>query len=92
MLTQLKRKKAAVFFNSTSTYSKSLKGEFTTALYGDGGQVVAEYDFASGGFNAGDDVEKAIKEGAEVLMLAPNSATLDKALQVVAVNRNRLQF
>jgi branched-chain amino acid transport system substrate-binding protein len=92
MLTQLKRKKAAVFFNSTSTYSKSLKGEFTTALYGDGGQVVAEYDFASGAFNAGDDVEKAIKEGAEVLMLAPNSATLDKALQAVAVNRNRLQL
>ncbi len=90
MLTQLKRKKAAVFFNSTSTYSKSLKGEFTTALYGDGGQVVAEYDFASGAFNAGDDVEKAIKEGAEVLMLAPNSATLDKALQVMAVNRKRL--
>jgi branched-chain amino acid transport system substrate-binding protein len=92
MLTQVKRKKAAVFFNSSSTYSKSLKGEFTTALYGDGGQVVAEYDFASPAFNAGDDVEKAIKEGAEVLMLAPNSATLDKALQVVAVNRNRLQL
>jgi branched-chain amino acid transport system substrate-binding protein len=92
MLTQLKRKKAAVFFNSGSNYSKSLKGEFTTALYGDGGQLLAEYDFANPTFNAGDDVEQAIKQGAEVLMLAPNSAKLDKALQVVAVNRKRLQL
>jgi branched-chain amino acid transport system substrate-binding protein len=89
-LNQLKKKKAAVFFNSGSNYSKSLKGEFTTALFGDGGQVVGEYDLGSSSFGAGDSVEQAIKQGAEVLMLAPNSATLDKALQVVAVNRNRL--
>ncbi len=92
MLTQLKLKKAAVFFNSGSNYSKSLKGEFTTALYGDGGQVVAEYDLANPAFNAGDDVEQAIKQGAEVFMLAPTSETLDKALQVVAVNRKRLKL
>ncbi|MGC1396294.1 MAG: ABC transporter substrate-binding protein [Coleofasciculaceae cyanobacterium] len=89
-LNNLKKKKAAVFFNSESNYSKSLKGEFTTALFGDGGQVVGEYDLGSSSFGAGDSVEQAIKQGAEVLMLAPNSATLDKALQVVAVNRNRL--
>lgn len=92
LLTQLKKKKAAVFFNSGSNYSKSLKGEFTTALFGDGGQVVGEYDLGNSGFNAGNSVDQAIKQGAEVLMLAPNSATLDKALQVVAVNRNRLQL
>ena len=92
MLTQLKRQKAAVFFNSSSNYSKSLKGEFTTALYGDGGKVVAEYDLGSNAFNAGDSVEQAIKQGAEVLMLAPDSPTLDKALQVVAANRNRLKL
>lgn len=92
MLTQLKSKKAAVFFNSSSNYSKSLKGEFTTALYGDGGQVVAEYDLANSAFNPADDVEQAIKQGAEVLLLAANSATLDKALQVVAVNRKRLKL
>ncbi len=92
MLTQLKRQKAAVFFNSSSNYSKSLKGEFTTALYGDGGKVVAEYDLASNAFNAGNSVEQAIKQGAEVLMLAPDSPTLDKALQVAAANRNRLKL
>jgi branched-chain amino acid transport system substrate-binding protein len=92
MLTQLKKQKAAVFFNSKSTYSKSLKDEFTTALFGDGGQVVAEYDFNSPSFNVGDNVNQAIKQGAEVLMLAPNSATLDQALQVVQVNDKRVQL
>lgn len=92
MLTQLKKQKAAVFFNSKSNYSKSLKNEFTTALFGDGGQVVAEYDFSSPNFNGADSVNQAIKQGAEVLMLAPNSATLDQALQVVQVNDKRAKL
>lgn len=90
MLTQLKKQKAVIFFNSTSSYSKSLKNEFTTAIYGDGGQIVSEIDFANGNFNAADSVEKAIAQGAEVIMLASNSSTIDQALQVVKVNAKRL--
>jgi len=90
MLTKLQKKKAAVFFNSASNYSKSLKSEFTTALYGDGGQVVSEFDFAKGNFNAADSFKSAIAQGAEVMMLAANTATLDQALQVVQVNAKRL--
>lgn len=90
MLTQLKKQKAVIFFNSTSSYSKSLKNEFTTAIYGDGGQIVSEFDFANGNFNAADSVEKAIAQGAEVIMLASNSSTIDQALQVVKVNAKRL--
>ncbi|MEG4286690.1 ABC transporter substrate-binding protein [Microcoleus sp. A006_D1] len=90
MLTKLQKKKAAVFFNSASNYSKSLKSEFTTALYGDGGQVVSEFDFAKGNFNAADSFKIAIAQGAEVIMLAANTATLDQALQVVQVNAKRL--
>jgi branched-chain amino acid transport system substrate-binding protein len=92
MLTQLQKKKAVVFFNSESNYSKSLKDEFTTALYGDGGQVVAEFELKSASFNAVDAVQQAIGKGAEVLMLAPNSAALESALQVVQVNDKRLQL
>jgi branched-chain amino acid transport system substrate-binding protein len=92
MLTQLKKQKAAVFFNSKSNYSKSLKDEFTTALFGDGGQIVAEYDFNNPSFNAADNVNQAIIQGADVLMLAPNSATLDQALQVVQVNDKRVKL
>ncbi|NJK67771.1 MAG: ABC transporter substrate-binding protein [Microcoleus sp. SU_5_3] len=90
MLTKMQKKKAAVFFNSASNYSKSLKSEFTTALYGDGGQVVSEFDFAKGNFNAADSFKSAIAQGAEVIMLAANTATLDQALQVVQVNAKRL--
>lgn len=90
MLTKLQKQKAAVFFNSASGYSKSLKSEFTTALYGDGGQVVSEFDFSKGNFNATESVKSAIAQGAEVIMLAANSATLDQALQVVQVNAKRL--
>ncbi|HEY9607078.1 MAG TPA: ABC transporter substrate-binding protein [Allocoleopsis sp.] len=92
MLTQLQKKKAAVLFNAQSSYSKSLKDEFTTAVYGDGGQVVAEFDLKSPNFNPVDAVQQAIGKGADVLMLAPNSATLEQALQIVQVNDRRLQL
>ncbi|MEG4942757.1 ABC transporter substrate-binding protein [Microcoleus sp. F4-D5] len=90
MLVKLQKQKAAVFFNSASSYSKSLKDEFTTALYGDGGQIVSEFDFAKGNFNAAESLKSAIAQGAEVIMLASNSATIDQALQVVQVNAKRL--
>ncbi|MEG3926088.1 MULTISPECIES: ABC transporter substrate-binding protein [unclassified Microcoleus] len=90
MLGKLQKQKAAVFFNSASSYSKSLKNEFTTANYADGGQIVSEFDFAKGNFNAAESVKSAIAQGAEVIMLASDSATLDQALQVVQVNAKRL--
>ena len=92
MLTQLKKQKAVIFLNSTSNYSKSLKNEFTTAIYGDGGQIVSEFDLGNPNFNAADSVEKAIAQGAEVIMLASDSATIDQALQVVQINAKRLQL
>ena len=92
MLTQLKKQKAAVFFNSQSSYSQSLKNEFTTTLLGDGGEVVAEFDFSRPNFNVASNVQEAIGQGAEVLMLAPNTAVLDQALQVVQVNDKHLQL
>ncbi|MEC4985605.1 MAG: ABC transporter substrate-binding protein [Oscillatoria sp. PMC 1068.18] len=87
---ELKLQKAVVFFNSESSYSKSLKDEYTTALFGDGGEVIAEYDLIDPNFNSASAVNDAIAKGAEVLMLAANSATLDQALQVVQVNDKRL--
>ncbi|NEQ21651.1 MAG: ABC transporter substrate-binding protein [Microcoleus sp. SIO2G3] len=92
MLTQLKKQKAAVFFNSKSNYSQSLKNEFSTTLLGDGGEVVAEFDFSSPNFDVASNVQDAIGQGADVLMLAPNTAALDQALQVVQVNDKRLQL
>jgi branched-chain amino acid transport system substrate-binding protein len=92
MLNNLQKQNAAVYFNSESSYSKSLKEEFTTALTSDGGSVVAEYDLASPAFRAAESVDQATKQGAQVLVLAANNATLNSALQVVTANRQRLQI
>ncbi|MCG8361722.1 MAG: ABC transporter substrate-binding protein, partial [Pseudanabaenales cyanobacterium] len=73
MLEDLQKQKAAVFFNSESDYSQSLKNEFTTAVFGDGGQVIAEFDLASPSFSALDTVEQVLQQEVEVLMLAANT-------------------
>ena len=88
MLTNLKKQKVAVFFNSQSEYSKSIKDVFTTAIFGGGGQVVKEFDLTSAGFNASQAVKEARDQGAEVLMLASNTSSLDQALQVAQTNTN----
>ncbi|NEP59074.1 MAG: ABC transporter substrate-binding protein [Symploca sp. SIO2G7] len=90
MLKELKQQNAAVFFNSESNYSKSLKDVFTTTVFSEGGKVVSEHDLAKSNFNAADAVKEAMELEAEVLMLAPNSGTLDQALFVVQVNDRRL--
>ena len=89
-LEELNLTKAAVFFNSQSNYSKSLKDVFTTDLFGQGGQVVAEYDFSASDFDAGRMVREAGDRGAEVLMLAANSAVLAELLEAIAANEGNL--
>jgi branched-chain amino acid transport system substrate-binding protein len=90
MVKTLQKKKAVVFFNSQSNYSQSLKSEFVSSLALEGGQISSEVDLSQGNFSAAKSVERAIQEGAEVLMLAANTETLDKTLQVVQVNQKRL--
>lgn len=43
-------------------------------------------------FSAANSFQQAWDAGAETIMLAPNTATLDKALQVIHVNRQRLNL
>ncbi len=90
MVKNLQKKNAAVFFNSQSNYSQSLKSEFVSSVSLEGGQVSSEFDLSQADFSAARSVEQAIKQGAEVLMLVPNTNTQDKALQVVQVNQKRL--
>ena len=92
MLTELKQKNVAVFYTSQSNYSQSLKSEFVTAVFLEGGQVVNIFDLSDANFSAADSFQQAMEEGAEVIMLAANTGTLDKALQVVQVNRQRLSL
>ncbi|MEO1394085.1 MAG: ABC transporter substrate-binding protein [Cyanobacteria bacterium J06634_5] len=86
----LKQSKAAVFYTSDSTYSNSVKSEFTTELLTSGGQVVIDFDITAAGFSAGRAVQSAKEAGAEVIMLALTTATADTALQIISVNQGEL--
>jgi len=90
MVTQLKQQRAAVFFNSQSAYSQSIKSEFSAALSLEGGQVVSEFDLSNAAFDAGNSLKQAQQSGATVLALFPNSELLDRVLQVVQLNQRKL--
>jgi branched-chain amino acid transport system substrate-binding protein len=89
-LTSMKRKKAIVFFNGDSNYSKSLKSEFVTDMGLGGGTVVQEVDMNAADFNATTSMAQATTLGADVIMLAANTGTLPKAMEVVKVNNKKL--
>ncbi|AFZ34245.1 amino acid/amide ABC transporter substrate-binding protein, HAAT family [Stanieria cyanosphaera PCC 7437] len=90
LLQQLKLQQAAVFYNSASSYSNSLKNIFTTDIFAQGGDIVGEFDLGSNSFNAADAVRQAQQQKAQALVLLANSATLDPALLVIQVNNRQL--
>lgn len=89
-LNKLQRQRAVVYFSSKSAYSKSLKGEFATAFSLGGGQVVSEVDLSQSGISLGNTLNSAQQQGADVIVLLPNTGTLNEALQVIAVNQKAL--
>ena len=89
-LQKISNVKAVVFFNSQSNYSQSLKSEFITALGLGGGQVVSEFDLSSLTFTPSKSLQQAQQEGANLIALLGDSGTLDKALQVVQINGQKL--
>jgi branched-chain amino acid transport system substrate-binding protein len=91
-LKTLQQKNFAVFFNSQSDYSVSLKSEFVTAVSLGGGKVSSEYDLSSPEFGASRAIDQSLKQGVKVLMLAANTGTLDKALQVVDAAQQRVNL
>ena len=92
MLETLQQKNVAVFYSSQSNYSQSLKSEFIAAVSLGGGQIIETFDLSDANFSAADSFQRAMDGGSQVLMLAANNGTLDKALQVIQVNRQRLSL
>lgn len=89
-LNVIKRKKPIVFFNGDSGYSKSLKSEFVNNINTGGGVVAQEVDMNAADFNASTAMAQATTLGADVIMLAANTGTVPKAMQVVEVNNKKL--
>lgn len=90
MVDVLGEQNAAVYYNSESSYSTSLKNEFVQDLSTGGGRVVDEFDVSDSSFNARNTLQQAEQRGAEVLVLATNTPTLEQALQVIASNDGQL--
>ncbi|MGK7943390.1 MAG: ABC transporter substrate-binding protein, partial [Microcystaceae cyanobacterium] len=90
MLQQQKLKKVAVFYDSSSSDSNSLKTEFITAVNLGGGQIVGQYDLSRSDFSATQSLKQASSNKAEVIMIANDSQTLDRSLQVIQVNQKKL--
>ncbi|NEP50301.1 MAG: ABC transporter substrate-binding protein [Moorea sp. SIO3C2] len=86
MLQDLKQHNVAVFYNSQSESSQSLKSEFVTAVFLEGGRVVSEFDVSEKNFSAAKSFKQAINRGAQALMLGADSSTLDQVLNVVQLN------
>ncbi|KYC40946.1 hypothetical protein WA1_25365 [Scytonema hofmannii PCC 7110] len=94
-----KNNNVTIFYNSNSNYSKSLACEFRNAVVdakeqkcdfknsdlNAKGQVreVNWYDLYEQNFNAALSVKQAIDKGTQVLMLAADTSTLPKALEVI---------
>ncbi|MBD1912006.1 MULTISPECIES: ABC transporter substrate-binding protein [unclassified Leptolyngbya] len=92
MLNRLQQQKVALFYSSTSASSRSLRLELGSALTVEGGQLLREYDLAGPGFSPVDSFNQAALQGATALILLPDAAQVDRALQVVRVNRGRLSL
>ncbi|MCM0591501.1 MAG: ABC transporter substrate-binding protein [Gloeotrichia echinulata DVL01] len=92
MLNILNKKKAAVFYDSGSSYSNSLKNAFEVEISQNGGNLVDYFDFSSPNFNADANVKQAIDRGAEVLMLAAPDDKLKLVLNIINSNNKQLKL
>lgn len=93
MIEQMGVRNVAVFYNSQSDYSKSLKDAFSSIVLTEGGNVVAEIDLnTAASFNAFDSLKQARDRGAEALMLAANTPTRSQAFQVITANQGQLKL
>lgn len=73
--------------------SQSLKEEFTSTVFADGGRVVnTPCDFSAPDFNASESLSQMISSGAEAVLLAPSVDRINQAMDVAQANQGRLQL
>jgi eukaryotic-like serine/threonine-protein kinase len=89
--TKLKKKRVAIIYNASNTYSNSLKDEFKNAFfYSSKGEIVSEIDLNQGDFDPADSLKALNQAKAEVILLATNGDKLDQALLLAQLNSNKL--
>ncbi|HEY9810707.1 MAG TPA: ABC transporter substrate-binding protein [Halomicronema sp.] len=86
-------KNVAICADSQAEASLSLKDEFTSNFFADGGKVSStRCDFSAADFNAQKIVSQAVSDGADGLLLAVSVGNLNRAIDVAKANRNRLDL
>ncbi|MBH8566377.1 ABC transporter substrate-binding protein [Nostoc sp. CENA67] len=91
MVNKLQKTKVAFFYNSKNNYSKSFISQFKSyAGFDINGDNRLNFDLSTEDFDPNNSIKQASQEGAEVLLIAPDSHSLDKALQVVHHNNNKI--
>ncbi|MGB5594912.1 MAG: ABC transporter substrate-binding protein, partial [Crocosphaera sp.] len=91
LINRAKKSTVAICFDSSAEYSLSLKEEFTSAIFADGGKVMEiNCDLAQSNINALDKVSQAIDQGADSLLLIPTVNNIDAAIAIAQANQNRL--
>jgi branched-chain amino acid transport system substrate-binding protein len=90
MINDLGATRAVLYYDSNSAYSLSLKNEFATSVFSDGGEIVVEYDLADPNFDAERQLSSAQAQTADVIMLAASTDTLEPSLAIMAENNRRL--
>lgn len=87
---QQEKNKAVVFYNSNSTYSKSITQAYTDALEENGGSVIKIDLLKKTDFNAAQEVEKILEQSNAAndtaIVLFPNSGILGKSIEVMQEN------
>ena len=92
----LNLKKVALFYNSQSSYSNSLREVFSDRLKKNQGVVVAEHNFNQPNFDLANALQQAIEKDAQALVVFPNSSgvdaleTIDKTLLILQRNAGKL--
>ena len=90
-LTRLKKKNIAIFFDKTSAYSKELESRFSADIKTGGGKITESFNLPDSSLSiAKENIDKAMSQGAEAILLIPAPTSLDKAIEVIAANRKRL--
>lgn len=87
-----RQKKAVVFYNPDSPYTRSFWEEFAQVFRDKGGTLSAYDDFAEPGFNAAKAIAKVGDESDTAIVLLPDDQvthTLSNSIEVIKANKGR---
>ena len=85
------KKNITICSDSEAKVSVSFKENFTWAVYNYGGKITSlDCDLAAENFLPSEMVSQAVSLGSDALLLAPSVRKIDKAIEIVAANDDRL--